>query len=508
MAPDQPTSAARANAAAEVSDDVFGPRLPRDDAYGAFQRGYFLTALATGAAARRKGRRRGADADRDDLRRRPRRRGRTSPPPRAGTRSRARTATCSRPSSSRCSTRTAAACRRTASAPPSSSPRPPRWAACPAKYNLALLHVEGRYVEPNLAKAAALMKEAADAGLARGAVRLRHDADRRRRHRPRPGGRRRAVEARRRSGPVRARRSTTRRCSISAAACRADREAAATLVSPCRRRRQSRSRRTGSPSCSPSAKGVSLDLEEAAMWRALARRQGLNDPQLDELLVSISTDDLAAAEERARFWPSEPPATVADAATEPDIRIIDTRTHDAKPLNGLPGAAARSRAPPRPRKRRMARSALLNVMVQAAIKAGRSLTKDFGEVENLQVSRKGPADFVSNADKRAEEIVFNELQQGPPDLRASSMEEGSEVEGHRRPAPLDRRSARRHHQLPPLDPAVRDRHCARAQRRDRRLGDLQPGDGRALHRRKGRRRLAQRPPAPARRGPQAPGRLP
>ena len=77
--------------------------------------------------------------------------------------------------------------------------------------------------------------------------------------------------------------------------------------------------------------GVSLDLAEAAMWRALARRQGLNDPVLDDLLVSISTDDLAAAEERARFWPSEPPATVADAATGPDIRIVDTRTPTQSP---------------------------------------------------------------------------------------------------------------------------------------------------------------------------------
>ena len=58
----------------------------------------------------------------------------------------------------------------------------------------------------------------------------------------------------------------------------------------------------------------------------------------------------------------------------------------------------------------MARSALLNIMVQAATKAGRSLTRDFGEVENLQVSVKGPADFVSNADKQAEKIVFEELQ--------------------------------------------------------------------------------------------------
>jgi myo-inositol-1(or 4)-monophosphatase len=74
------------------------------------------------------------------------------------------------------------------------------------------------------------------------------------------------------------------------------------------------------------------------------------------------------------------------------------------------------------------RSALLNIMVQAAIKAGRSLTKDFGEVENLQVSRKGPADFVSNADKRAEQIVFDELKKARPTY-SFLMEESGEVTG-------------------------------------------------------------------------------
>ena len=58
---------------------------------------------------------------------------------------------------------------------------------------------------------------------------------------------------------------------------------------------------------------------------------------------------------------------------------------------------------------KMARSALLHVMVQAAMKAGRSLSRDFGEVQNLQVSMKGPADFVSQADRKAEDIVFSEL---------------------------------------------------------------------------------------------------
>lgn len=76
----------------------------------------------------------------------------------------------------------------------------------------------------------------------------------------------------------------------------------------------------------------------------------------------------------------------------------------------------------------MARSALLNVMVNAAYKAGRSLSKDFNEVENLQVSRKGPADFVSKADLRAEQIVFDELRKARPTY-AFLMEEGGEVAG-------------------------------------------------------------------------------
>ena len=91
--------------------------------------------------------------------------------------------------------------------------------------------------------------------------------------------------------------------------------------------------------------------------------------------------------------------------------------------------------------------ALLNVMVQAAMKAGRSLSRDFGEVQNLQVSLKGPSDFVSQADRKAEEIVFAELSQGAAGL---SLPDGRARRRCRRgrPAPLDRRSARRHHQLP------------------------------------------------------------
>ena len=76
----------------------------------------------------------------------------------------------------------------------------------------------------------------------------------------------------------------------------------------------------------------------------------------------------------------------------------------------------------------MLRSPLLTVMVQAALKAGRSLKRDFGEVEQLQVSLKGPANFVSAADKRAEQIVFTELKKARPDY-GFLMEEGGVVEG-------------------------------------------------------------------------------
>ena len=50
----------------------------------------------------------------------------------------------------------------------------------------------------------------------------------------------------------------------------------------------------------------------------------------------------------------------------------------------------------------------MNVMVQAAMKAGRSLSRDFGEVQNLQVSVKGPGDYVSQADRKAEDILLND----------------------------------------------------------------------------------------------------
>ncbi len=76
----------------------------------------------------------------------------------------------------------------------------------------------------------------------------------------------------------------------------------------------------------------------------------------------------------------------------------------------------------------MARSALLNVMVAAAMKAGRTLARDFGEVENLQVSLKGPGDFVSAADKKAEKTLVEELSKARPGYGFLN-EESAEIEG-------------------------------------------------------------------------------
>ena len=76
----------------------------------------------------------------------------------------------------------------------------------------------------------------------------------------------------------------------------------------------------------------------------------------------------------------------------------------------------------------MIRSPLMTVMVDSVMKAAKSLRRDFGEVENLQVSRKGPGDFVSLADKRAEEIMHDSLLKARPDF-GFVMEEGGVVVG-------------------------------------------------------------------------------
>ena len=73
-------------------------------------------------------------------------------------------------------------------------------------------------------------------------------------------------------------------------------------------------------------------------------------------------------------------------------------------------------------------SPLMAIMQNAARKASRRLLRDFGEVETLQVSRKGPADFVSRADKKAEDVIFENLRRDRPGY-GFLMEERGEVSG-------------------------------------------------------------------------------
>jgi myo-inositol-1(or 4)-monophosphatase len=75
-----------------------------------------------------------------------------------------------------------------------------------------------------------------------------------------------------------------------------------------------------------------------------------------------------------------------------------------------------------------ARSPLINVMTGAALKAARSLLRDFGEIEALQVSVKGPSDFVSTADLKAEKLLRAELLRARPGF-GLVLEEGGEVAG-------------------------------------------------------------------------------
>jgi len=73
-------------------------------------------------------------------------------------------------------------------------------------------------------------------------------------------------------------------------------------------------------------------------------------------------------------------------------------------------------------------SGLMRVMEKAARKAGQRLRRDFGEVEHLQVSRKGPADFVSKADQAAERTLWDELRAARPEW-GFVLEEGGVIEG-------------------------------------------------------------------------------
>ena len=66
----------------------------------------------------------------------------------------------------------------------------------------------------------------------------------------------------------------------------------------------------------------------------------------------------------------------------------------------------------------------INLLIRACTKASRSLIRDFGEIENLQVLAKGPGDFVTSADKRTEKILIEELQKAHPEYGIITEESG------------------------------------------------------------------------------------
>ena len=72
-------------------------------------------------------------------------------------------------------------------------------------------------------------------------------------------------------------------------------------------------------------------------------------------------------------------------------------------------------------------SANLNVMIKASDKASKILIRDFGEVEKLQVSKKGPADFVTNSDIKVEKIIIDELKKARPNYSIISEENGKKI---------------------------------------------------------------------------------
>jgi len=190
-----------------------------------------------------------------------------------------------------------------------------------AKYNLALLHVEGLYASPSYTKAAKLMKEAADAGLAEAhydyGIMLNEGAgvvpD------TKAGAAQIGIAAKMGLPAAQVEYATILYLGKGIPRDRAKAliwyRQAANAGNPVAQNRLAKLIAVG--------EGTKLDLQTAAMWRALARRQGLVDPQLDRLLVSITPKDQARAELRARYWPGVPQVK---SATPP---LVPASTKDA-----------------------------------------------------------------------------------------------------------------------------------------------------------------------------------
>lgn len=296
--------------ALSISDDIFGPEVRVDDAYGAYQRGYFLTALALALPRAEQ-----KDAAAQTLIAELYANG-------LGVGQNLATASSWYAIASQNGEANASFQLGLMYQEGRGVPRNRQRAAdlfrlaveqgsLPAKYNLALLHIEGLYAEPNLMRAAELMKQAAEAGIPEAqydyGTMLIEGAG----IAPDPLEGATWIGTAAKAGLIEAQVDYATLLYLGRAVSK-DRTAAITWYA--------RAAAAGNAVAQSRyakllavGEGVTLDLETAAMWRALARRQGLTDPQLDKLLVSIPADDLARAEERARHWPNDPPTGVAEA---------------------------------------------------------------------------------------------------------------------------------------------------------------------------------------------------
>ena len=309
--------------ALSVSNEVFGPRARVDDAYGAFQRGFYLTALELALPRAEQ-----SDATAQTLIAEIYAKGLGVPESQTSASSWYALAA---KNGDPIATFELGLMYQEGRGVPRSRERAAQlfqqaadMGSVPAKYNLGLLHIEGRYAAPDLVKAASIIKEAADAGL----VEAMYDY----------GGmlmEGAGVPPTARLGAEQIGRAAEEGLvaaqvdyatllylgngvekDLEAAVLWYGRAAAA--GNPVAQNRYAKLLAVG--------EGVEPDLEQAAMWRALARRQGLSDPVLDKLLVSILPDELARAEERARFWPSEPPTAVAANEATPALLPPDPAT--------------------------------------------------------------------------------------------------------------------------------------------------------------------------------------
>lgn len=302
--------------ALSISNDVLGPRAKVDEAYGAFQRGFFLTALELALPRAEQ-----SDAAAQTLIAEIYAKGLGVPENQTSASSWYALAS---KNGDPIATFELGLMYQQGRGVPKSRERAARlfqqaadMGNIQAKYNLGLLHIEGKYAAPDLVKAAALIRQAAEAGMVEamydyGSMLMEGAGV--------PPNKRLGAEQiglAANEGMIAAQVDYATLLYLGEGIEKNVAEAvawysrAAGAGNPVAQNRYAKLLAVG--------EGVQIDLEQAAMWRALARRQGLTDPVLDKLLVSILPAELARAEERARFWPGQPPTNVAENDATPNL---------------------------------------------------------------------------------------------------------------------------------------------------------------------------------------------